>query len=65
MTKYQLIKLLFDSHGGQANWFTASNGKRYHGILQSIQREDGSGESFNLTVNSGGREFTFHVRTVD
>jgi hypothetical protein len=32
------------------------------GILQSIEREDGSGKSFNVTVYLDGESRTFYVR---
>lgn len=35
------------------------------GLLQSIQREDGSGKSFNVTVLVGDEYNTYYVRDTD
>jgi len=52
------------------SWFSArivsmlrdSNGKLHTGIISSIQHEDGSGSSFNITLENGE---VFHLRTID
>lgn len=38
-----------------------SNGKPHSGIISSIQHEDGSGKSFNISMGND----TFHLRTID
>jgi hypothetical protein len=69
MTKFQLFALLT---ADKTPAVTMPDGRP--GILQAIQREDGSGKSFNLTVNVGGawvcgqmvtQYETLHVRTID
>ncbi len=58
-TKYQLTNALFS--GGPLKT-TNANFK----IVNGVQREDGSGKSFNVTgVDQGGRTVTVHVRTLD
>lgn len=63
ITKMQLANLLFAEKLPQIQ----IDGK--FGYLQSIQREDGSGRSFNLTVRVQTALDTtnqvFHVRTTD
>lgn len=39
-----------------------SKGVEKVALLQSIEREDGSGESFNVTVFMDGETQTFHIR---
>lgn len=63
-TKYQLTMLLFTKLPHPLH-FTDSRGGKHFGRLQTIQREDGSGSSFNLTVSNEHGSDTFHVRTVD
>lgn len=62
MTKWRLAQLLFDPCGLPLD-FIASNGTHYYGILQSIERADGS--SFNLTVANQSGKATFHMWTTD
>ena len=64
MTIWPLYKALAEEYPLPRD-FTASNGTRYFGILQSIEREDGSGHSFNLTIANQSGRATFHVRTTD
>ncbi len=76
MTFYQLMALLKHSvsntKSSGATFFKASNGVRYYGCLTAVEREDGSGSSFNLTVR-GTRNgdtgtiatYRFHLRTID
>jgi hypothetical protein len=61
MTVYQLTQVL----AARANHQVAlPDGRR--GYLRSIEREDGSGRSFNLYVNVGnGKTESIHVRTID
>lgn len=43
-----------------------SQGKHHLGTVQSIQREDGSGSSFNVTMSKYGvTSETIHIRTID
>ena len=35
------------------------------GIVSAVEREDGSGRSFNVTMNTKKGKVTVHVRTVD
>jgi hypothetical protein len=43
-----------------------SGGRLSQGIIQSIQREDGSGHNFNVTLYSVERGYkTVFVRTID
>jgi hypothetical protein len=70
MTKMQLCNRLFSSvHGDNWQTWQASDGTIYEGYLDSIQREDGSGSSFNVTINlsvaDGYKTVTFHLRTID
>jgi hypothetical protein len=74
-TKHQLAERLFASQSGLVrsglvrdyyrHWYD-SQGLYHCGLLLVLQREDGSGSSFNVTIQAeqGGYE-TFHLRTVD
>ncbi len=64
MSKWQLFSLLATADT-LAGHFKASNGNVYFGLLQSVQREDGTGSSFNITVANQSGSVTFHVRTTD
>ena len=64
MTKWLLTLCLY-GEDVMPQSFTASDGQRYFGILQSVQREDGSGHSFNITIANQSSTATFHVRTTD
>jgi len=59
MTKYTLFTLLATSEAKEVT----ING--ISGYLSAIQREDGSGSSFNVTLNTSKGKQTVHVRTVD
>lgn len=50
MTKFELACRLFNRGTTQYDW-QDSNGRKYVGQLDSIQREDGSGSSFNVTIS--------------
>jgi len=65
MTKKELMSMLF-CDGRQTNTFT-SNGRQLFGVVKSIQREDGSGSSFNVGIwnHDTQRQETIHVRTID
>lgn len=65
MTKFNLMRLLF-SNGAIAWKFTSSGGTVYRGYLLSVQREDGSGSSFNVEIVDGDyKHHIFHLRTID
>lgn len=59
MTKWELIEAMM----GRAGVVTLPDGQK--GILQSVEREDGSGRSFNLRVLVDGSYVTMCVRTKD
>lgn len=61
MTRYQLIAALMGGMDGAR--VTRPDGRT--GTLSSIQREDGSGHSFNLMVYIGGRLEQVYIRTID
>lgn len=68
MTKFHLASLLFMSRypANHATTIVASNGEHYTGFLCAIEREDGSGQSFNVTFRTPrGDRITIHVRTID
>jgi hypothetical protein len=60
MTKWQLLSLLTTR---EVPYLTLPDNRQ--GVLDSVQREDGSGKSFNLTVKLRGEVVTVHVRTTD
>jgi hypothetical protein len=64
MTKWQLFKALAGEYSSP-RLFIDSNGIRHFGILQSIEREDGSGHSFNVRIADQSRQTTIHIRTID
>ncbi len=65
MTKLQLAGLLF-YNGVVEVGITDSSGTTHNGILTKVQREDGSGSSFNVTMHDEqGERCTFHMRTDD
>lgn len=65
MTKFQLFNLLAAEYT-MIHDFVSSGQFHYRGILRSIEREDGSGSSFNVTIDTGnGNGATFHIRTID
>ena len=59
MTKFQLLTML--TKPGTA-WVTIQG---IRGVFQSILREDGSGNSFLLTLSVDGVQRRFHVKTID
>ena len=65
MTKNELMSMLF-CDGRQTYTFT-SNGRRIFGVVHSIQREDGSGSSFNVSIwnHDTQRQEIIYVRTID
>jgi len=68
ITKFQLFQALAGATS-KVNGLWASgniinvNGYPVH--LKSVQREDGSGSSFNLIVNHGGQDYKVYLRTTD
>ena len=63
-TKRELDNALWGEHPLPRHYYD-SQGQQYFGILQSVQREDGSGHSFNVTIAGHGGTVTFHLRTID
>ena len=61
MTRQQLACLLFNVE--HTPYITLPDGRR--GILSSIQREDGSGHCYNITVNIDRKMVTVFIRTID
>jgi hypothetical protein len=59
MTKHKLTELLFSRHGSPVTI------KGVTGILQGIQREDGSGRSFIVRLLTTTGVKTVYVKTVD
>ena len=67
MTKNELMSMLFcDSELRQTFAFT-SNGRQIYGVVDSVQREDGSGSSFNVSIwnHDTQRQEIIYVRTID
>lgn len=69
MTKWELFKALGAEYPLPRH-FTDASGGRHCGYLQSVERENGSGHSFNVTINPDGNDRglspkTFYVRTSD
>jgi hypothetical protein len=66
MTKWQLFECM-TCKGSQLVSVIDSSNRKHTGIITSIQREDGSGSSFNVTMLEQGKymSVTFHVRTID
>ena len=65
MTKFQLMTLLFQK-SGTSHIFRGSDGKQYMGWLVGISKEDGGEHSYNLLVNGcNGKQYSFHIRTID
>lgn len=64
MTKFELFQALAAPRN-TAREYTASDSKHYIGILESVEREDGSGRSFNVRLITPAGYKTIHVRTPD
>jgi hypothetical protein len=65
MSKWQLASLLFTAQAKQVG-ICDTYGTTHCGFLSKIEREDGSGSSFNVTIrDEQGERKTFHVRTSD
>ena len=68
ISKFQLLQAMVGTTtkiNGQ--WASGNiinvNGYAVH--LKSVQREDGSGSSFNLVVTHGGKDYKTYLRTTD
>lgn len=65
MTKFQIFALL-TQEGSNAACVTDSRGYQWWGIPRSVERESGSGRSFNVTIQLRNGQFkTIYVRTKD
>ena len=64
MTKWELFKALAGEHALPRH-FTTPDGCKVFGALQAIEREDGSGKSFNCRIANQSGKITINVRTVD
>ena len=64
MSKWQLMTAL-TMQGAPFMAMYDTDGKRWEGILCSVERESGSGCSFNVVLNCNGVRKTFYVRTTD
>lgn len=72
MTKYQLMSALFS---GLPCSVTSSSGLKLYGVVQMVEREDGSGKSFNVRIYNPNwvndkyeplaSTRMIHVRTID
>lgn len=65
-TKWELFRWLAGGYPLPRHWVD-SNGTAHYGYLTTVDREDESGHSFNVTVRpaDGGNPETFHLRTSD
>lgn len=64
MSRFELMKLLFADTKENPPYVGIPGGGC--GILVAVEREDGSGHCFNVTVLvSTGNRKTFFVRTID
>ena len=66
MTKMQLMAMLFATCF-QAHAWKRPSGRIVYGQLRAIEREDGSGSSFNVTIwnQESNRAETVYVTTID
>lgn len=76
MTKWELAELMFN-HGRKSVSMRDSSGFEHRGTVLGIDREDGSGRSFNVRMmlsydemlankkRLAGTIITFHMRTTD
>lgn len=58
-TKRHLIQLFLER---RTAGLYDSQGVYHQGVISSIQHEDGSGSSFNITTEGGQK---YHIRTID
>jgi len=66
MTKWELFKALAAEHPLPRHYIDGA-GAEHYGTLESIERKDGSGHSFNVRIllDREGKPETFHIRTTD
>lgn len=65
MNRFDIALCLFASEA-PLRTIASTNGKVYTGYIKAIEREDGSGRSFNVTLGIvDGRTVTVHIRTED
>ena len=66
ITKHQLVSLLFQADSKPITLASLNGRKAIHGIVTAIEREAGSGSSFNVSLRlpNGGIE-TIYLRTID
>lgn len=66
MTKWYLF-MCFTAKGSSISNIVDSQNVKHTGIITTIEREDGSGRSFNVTMLEAGKyqPVKFHVRTID
>jgi hypothetical protein len=60
--KFQLSSMFFSN---VETILMDSAGKVHRGFINAIQKEDGSGKSFNVTIGNNRGTETFHLRTLD
>lgn len=63
MSRMEMVNLLIGAGTGAAVFIDKRSGEKY--VLNSIQREDGSGQSFNIyatSVKNPAALFAFYVR---
>lgn len=60
LSKWQLMQAMFQSI---ALGIVTVHGSDY--VLKGVQREDGSGDCFNLALSRQGKDFTVFCRTTD
>jgi hypothetical protein len=65
LTKFELASLLFESRDRMPRHLYDSNGQQYFGTIETVQREDNSGSSFNVTIQGQRGTTTIFLRTID
>lgn len=67
MSKWQVASLLFECFGveREVTGMIGGSACRVMGLVQSVQREDGSGRCFNVAMQVRGLPCTVFVKTVD
>lgn len=65
-TKWELFRWLAGEYPLPRHW-KDSSGADHYGTITAVEREDGRGHSFNVTIRpaEGGNPETFHLRTSD
>ncbi len=64
MTKWYLFSLLALNEP-VISTIRAADGTYIDGIVLSVERESGSGRTFNVTMDRNGSKFVIFVRTLD